>query len=1307
VISWITKMEYKMKRVSLIIIWVFAISLLIGQTYHIQEGFSTTSMPSGWSGDVYFNSNANIGTLSGNNGAGFNASNKYLQTPSMNGVGTLTFWMKGSAAASQISFKVQKSVGGGTFSDLASYPKPNNDMATLRTIEINDASNNIVLKFVAFDRSGNSIYLDDIQVTTYSGGTPEIPSAPVATDASDIYDTGFTANWNTSAGASAYYFDLSQAEDFSSFEGGYEDYYVQATSLTVSGLEPETTYFYRLRAYNSAGSSGNSNTISVQTAVYDPYEGYYASATGLSGIALKNALHNIINSNTNTNYNNAKLQLFQNLDNNSGVVRCVYTGKDYVVASNYNGSTDPNTEHTYAQSWFGSSEESIKKADLHHLFITKMSVNSARGNSPFDEVISITNTYHEANDYYSYLGKNSANKTVFEPADQHKGNLARALLYFSVRYEMTLSQGGVDMLDTLLDWHLADPVDEAEQIRNNKVHIYQGNRNPFVDYPSYAGYIWAGEVPNTTIEFSPASAMVDEDAGSITLTIKITNPSSTATTAQIVLYSGDPADLGNYATQSITFPANSSSNQQITVNITDDLIMEGTENFEFRIINVSGGDQAIPGSYYSFNLTILDNDIPAPVATAASEVDYTAFRVNWEPVNGVEGYLLDISSNDQFSTFLGFYEDFYTEDSHVDVSGLDSGTTYYYRLRALYNEGFSEYSNVISVQTLLLVELTAPIGLAATAVSHEGFTARWNAVLGAESYQIQVFEQAGGFMVDLIISEYVEGTSNNKYIEIYNGTGAGVDLSNYQLLLYSNGSATVSTTTNLSGVLGNGACKVYKNSSAALVLPEGVVAENAAAVNFNGDDAISLYKKSPAGHVDIFGRIGNDPGTAWTAGGGYTTVDRTLVRKDSVTQGITVSPQGTGPSAFSTLSTEWDMYPTDTAEYLGSHAHQGASLLAGYDGVQTTNIALRVSNLQPETQYAFKVRALNFGFTGDYSSAFVIETTEAVSGEGSGTALYGAPTTLVVPVLSGMQNNNLEIDPNVSGNPDFSVVVSSDDEGLYYGINSSDADALNELYTIHHEGLGYVPQSLRYRYGGELFYPASFGLGADSSWLQVSGISGAKGNLSIELMKSDDTLPVELSAFNVALSGINNAQLQWVSQSETNLLGYYIYRNTLSEIASASKQSDLIPATNTSTQQSYIFKDELPHVGDFYYWLEYRNLDGSGGIKGPISLHYEAGEPPAQGVPAINSLNKVFPNPGHAAFVLEYSLAKDNQVQFRIYNMKGQLIRQWTQTGAAGLSLRAVWDAKDSAGLKAPSGTYILKMMVGGDVFMKKLVVMK
>lgn len=163
---------------------------------------------------------------------------------------------------------------------------------------------------------------------------------------------------------------------------------------------------------------------------------------------------------------------------------------------------------------------------------------------------------------------------------------------------------------------------------------------------------------------------------------------------------------------------------------------------------------------------------------------------------------------------------------------------------------------------------------------------------------------------DLIISEYVEGNSNNKFIEIANFTGFSVDLSDYKLQLYANGSGTPSNDVTLSGTLADGAVVVYENSSEAL----GVAGISNAACNFNGDDAVALYKISTSSFVDIFGRIGEDPGTAWTSASN-STLDKTLVRKSSVTSGVTTNPA----SGFPTLESEWTQYSIDDVSNLGSH----------------------------------------------------------------------------------------------------------------------------------------------------------------------------------------------------------------------------------------------------------------------------------------------------------------------------------------------------------------------------------------------------
>lgn len=172
---------------------------------------------------------------------------------------------------------------------------------------------------------------------------------------------------------------------------------------------------------------------------------------------------------------------------------------------------------------------------------------------------------------------------------------------------------------------------------------------------------------------------------------------------------------------------------------------------------------------------------------------------------------------------------------------------------------------------------------------------------------------------DLFFSEYVEGSSNNKYLEIFNGGSVPASLSDYQVRLFANGSATATQTQTLGALPGGpatlapGATLVLRNTSAALALPAGVSSFTSGVTAFSGDDALAIWRISTSAYVDIFGVIGSDPGSAWTDGS-VTTLNATLRRKASVTAGVTANP-----ATFATLASEWTAFGIDTVSGLGSH----------------------------------------------------------------------------------------------------------------------------------------------------------------------------------------------------------------------------------------------------------------------------------------------------------------------------------------------------------------------------------------------------
>lgn len=288
------------------------------------------------------------------------------------------------------------------------------------------------------------------------------------------------------------------------------------------------------------------------------YAGYYDSVIGLTGEQLKLALRNLISTNTNSSYDGSREEMFGYIDNVNGQVRCVYTGKWFAVTPGTIPNANViNTEHTYAQSWFSSTSSSIKKADLHHLYPTTNAVNSARGNYPFFTVPNhaSADVYYNNTPWQSYRGSDGMGHTVFEPADQHKGNVARSLLYFTVRYNDGLIQGGVNMLPILLQWHVSDPVDVTESTRNQEIFDFQHNRNPFVDHPEFVAAIWgptsnedptASPVPDFTLgavypnPFSTKASVSVESRGNEDLSVKIFNLKG-----QLVREEGLAAKAGN------------------------------------------------------------------------------------------------------------------------------------------------------------------------------------------------------------------------------------------------------------------------------------------------------------------------------------------------------------------------------------------------------------------------------------------------------------------------------------------------------------------------------------------------------------------------------------------------------------------------------------------------------------------------------------------------------------------------------------------------------------------------------------------
>lgn len=266
--------------------------------------------------------------------------------------------------------------------------------------------------------------------------------------------------------------------------------------------------------------------------------GYYSTATG-TGFALKTQLHNIIKDHIDNTYGGL-YTTYQTSDiKPNGSVWDMYTNCDFIFGTVANGGQQDNgtnvtaecqlfnREHTVPQSYFGSGAVPMY-SDAHFVLPADKKVNATRDDFPYGVVVNATYTSNNG----SKLGNNlnsgysaGYTGTVFEPADQYKGDIARLMFYFATRYEDLLTSFysssstakvmfdgtsnhsfSTTFLKIFITWHNNDPVSAKEVARNNAIYARQNNRNPFIDHPEYVCQIWSVECT----ALSSASFLADD-----------------------------------------------------------------------------------------------------------------------------------------------------------------------------------------------------------------------------------------------------------------------------------------------------------------------------------------------------------------------------------------------------------------------------------------------------------------------------------------------------------------------------------------------------------------------------------------------------------------------------------------------------------------------------------------------------------------------------------------------------------------------------------------------------------------------------
>ena len=645
---------------------------------------------------------------------------------------------------------------------------------------------------------------------------------------------------------------------------------------------------------------------------------------------LQNRIRNPYTQISYNSFDETNIANFASINNNNGTrsVFCVYSHYEYIYTGTFTWSL-LSREHTFCHSWqpTNTSESLPEYSDQYHLFPTHQNgSNGVRSNHPLGNVVNVISTFLEGT-----YGRDTNGNFVYEPRDEHKGDAARALLYMPVRYNgingydwtfnwlnntrlPSLSEGPQD-LTTLIQWHKQDPPDKWEVDRNNYIQLIQQNRNPFVDHPEYINYINFNNLTKLTPTYAiePQNYVTNFTATSLASAINFSwtdavSGTQTPSDYLLIVYNRNnyflPIDGETYTTDTDLLDGKAVINISYTGANNFELTgLSDTTTYYGAIFSYNGSgiltnykiDGAFPRAFVLYNGALAIEPTNHVTNLTSGTITSSSVQVNWTdalPGSQVPSAYLLLANQ------TGIFTDPVDGIIYSDDTNLSDGTA---RVNVLYSsvDNYS-FTGLISSTTYYFKIYPYNGNSAQNNYKTNGTVPTINA---------QTNSSGGGNLTDLFISEYVEGTSNNKAIEIYNGTSSGIDLAanGYKLEFYFNGATTAGTTINLTGTIGVGNVFIVASASAIGAILN-IANQTSSSAFFNGDDAVVLKKGSII--LDVIGQVGSDPGTEWGTGV-ISTADNTLRRFETTTQG------DTDPSNVFDPNTEWLGYATDTFGNLG------------------------------------------------------------------------------------------------------------------------------------------------------------------------------------------------------------------------------------------------------------------------------------------------------------------------------------------------------------------------------------------------------
>ncbi len=444
-------------------------------------------------------------------------------------------------------------------------------------------------------------------------------------------------------------------------------------------------------------------------------EGYYDSASDLTNDALKTALNGIVDGHTTYPYTSSGTDVWDILKvadrdpNDATKVIGIYSGFSMDAAAEYNSGSGWSREHVWAKSRGDFGTSSGAGTDCHHIAAEDVSTNSARNNRNFDWGDLY---YTDAGGSYSGATQSKIGDSgnwIWEPRDSKKGDVARMILYMVVRYEGVGGEPDLELTETLLintdksplhakqsvllEWHNLDPVSSEEEARNEVIYGYQGNRNPFIDYPEYVCKIWGGSCGTApSIENISHSPSNPESSDAVSVSADITDDGSINSAS---LYWGtDNSTFPNSVNMAVaTAPTYTTSN-------TIPAQVSGTTVY-YKITAVDNDAETTTSNVNNY---IIPQGEPLnyPTLFATGAITSSTIQLSWTDASSgtlPHGYLIKASS---VNSDVILVPSDGSEESDADLvknviqgtqtatfNGLDAGSNYYFKIFPYCNSGSS------------------------------------------------------------------------------------------------------------------------------------------------------------------------------------------------------------------------------------------------------------------------------------------------------------------------------------------------------------------------------------------------------------------------------------------------------------------------------------------------------------------------------------------------------------------------------------------------------------------------------------------